>query len=394
MTSRRSVLLGLFFIVTICVLGYYTLFLTDFTLFKHHPLLVVHFSKTNGLREGDAVLVAGMRWGRVKSMVYDPTAPMDRRVTVTASLNDPLILRDGFKIEIEDATLLGGRNLAIDPGPADAPGIPPATVLFGGVAPNPLDALGDLVKQSRQGFTEVVDDVSELMHGVRTGKGTVGKLFTDEAMARDLADAVASAAQTLANVQGITDDLRRGKGSAGQLLVNADLYDELSTAARKLVSMLDDTGAIAKDVREGNGLVGKLLSDPVLAKDFTETVADLQRIAGKINDGEGSVGRLVNDDTIAKDIETVTSRLAKGEGSIGALLAKNDVYDNVRQISEDVEVVTGAMRAGQGSFGRLVMDDELYQQVKTALAIVQRALEEYREAAPVTTFTSVFFSAF
>src|SRR5436190_14710055 len=146
MNSKRSLLLGLFFLVTLCVLGYYTLFLTDFSLFKKHPELVVHFTKTNGLREGDAVLVAGMRWGRVKRMVYDPRAPMDRRVTVTASLDDPLTLRDGFKIEIEDATLLGGRNLTIDPGPADAPPIPVDRVLFGGVSPNPLDALGELVR--------------------------------------------------------------------------------------------------------------------------------------------------------------------------------------------------------------------------------------------------------
>ena len=57
-------------------------------------------------------------------------------------------------------------------------------------------------------------------------------------------------------------------------------------------------------------------------------------------------------------------------------------------------VITGAVRDGQGSIGRLVMDDEVYQQVKSALLIVQRALEEYREAAPVTAFTTVFFGAF
>ena len=32
--------------------------------------------------------------------------------------------------------------------------------------------------------------------------------------------------------------------------------------------------------------------------------------------------------------------------------------------------------------------------VKTAIRIVQRSLEEFREAAPITTFTTVFFGAF
>jgi hypothetical protein len=66
----------------------------------------------------------------------------------------------------------------------------------------------------------------------------------------------------------------------------------------------------------------------------------------------------------------------------------------VREITENAAVITGTMRSGQGSLGRLIMDDEIYQQVKSALLIIQRALEEYREAAPVTTFTSVFFGAF
>jgi phospholipid/cholesterol/gamma-HCH transport system substrate-binding protein len=394
MSSRRSLLLGLFFLITFSVLGYYTLFVTEFSLFKSHPELIVNFSKTNGLREGDAVLVAGMRWGRVKRMVYDPKAPMDRRITVTASLNDPLTLRDGFKIEIEDATLLGGRNLTIDPGPAGAPPIAAGTPLFGGVAPNPLDALGDLVKESQKGVSQIVDDISEITHGVRSGRGIVGKLMTDESMALDLADAISSASQTLANLQVLTSDLKAGKGSAGQLLTNPALYDDLSDATRKLSTALDEYTAIAKEVRGGDGVVGRLISDPTLAADLSRAVSDVQRIFTKIADGEGTVGHLITDDTIAKNLDTVTTRLANGEGSIGALLVKNDVYDNVRQITEDTAAVTGAIRNGQGTFGRMIMDDELYRDIKTALRIVERALEEYREAAPITTFTSVFFSAF
>jgi phospholipid/cholesterol/gamma-HCH transport system substrate-binding protein len=394
MSSRRSLLLGFFFIVTLGVLGYYTLFLTDFTLFKSHPEMLVHFSKTNGLREGDAVLVAGMRWGRVKRMVYDPRAPMDRRISVTAALNDPLTLREGFKIEIEDATLLGGRNLAIDPGPADAPPIPPDEQLFGGVAPNPLDALGNLVRESQKGVTQFVDDISDIAHGMRAGKGVVGKLLTDEKMAQDLANAVSSASQTLATVQSISADLKAGKGSVGQLITNAALYDELKDASHKLSTMLDEATAIAKDARGGQGTISRLLEDPAMAGDLTRAVADVQRIFAKIDNGQGTVGRLINDDSVARNIDEVTTRLAKGEGSIGALLVKSDVYDNVRQITEDTAVVTGAIRNGQGSFGRMIMDDELYRDVKIALRVVERALEENREAAPITTFTSVFFSAF
>ena len=40
------------------------------------------------------------------------------------------------------------------------------------------------------------------------------------------------------------------------------------------------------------------------------------------------------------------------------------------------------------------MDDELYQELRRAMGTVTRTLEEFREAAPVTTFTNVLFGAF
>jgi len=103
---------------------------------------------------------------------------------------------------------------------------------------------------------------------------------------------------------------------------------------------------------------------------------------------------LVNDEAVAEDVRNTIGAVARGEGTIGALFVRPEVYDNLRSITEDVAVVTAQLRSGQGSLGRLFMEDEIYQEVKRALQIVSRSLEEYREAAPITTFTSVFFSAF
>jgi phospholipid/cholesterol/gamma-HCH transport system substrate-binding protein len=114
----------------------------------------------------------------------------------------------------------------------------------------------------------------------------------------------------------------------------------------------------------------------------------------KIGNGQGTVGMLLNDDTIAQNIASITGKIDRGEGTLGSLVSSTQISDNVREITDNLAVVTSAIRGGQGSLGRLVMDDDVYQQVKTALLIVQRAVEEYREAAPVTTFTSVFFGAF
>src|SRR5258708_28098627 len=54
--------------ISLGVLGYYTFVQSDLNLFGKKAELDVYFAQTNGLREGDSVLVAGMRWGKVKSL--------------------------------------------------------------------------------------------------------------------------------------------------------------------------------------------------------------------------------------------------------------------------------------------------------------------------------------
>lgn len=394
MSGNRSVILGLFFLVTLAILAYYTLFLTDFTLFRDRPEITVHFSETNGLREGDGVLVAGMRWGRIKNLTFDPQAPIETRVTVTAALNEKLPLRAGFSIQIKDATLLGGRNLSIDPGPADGAPVPEGTLLVGKVQSNPIEGLGKLVDTSSAGVEEIIENFRAFSQDLKAGKGTLGRLVRDPVMADDLASTIASASRTLASMEGIAKDLAAGKGTAGQLLANDALFQSLLDASKKLTDMLDETNALASDIRRGNGLAGRLINDETLPKDLADALANLSSITKKIDAGEGTLGSLINDDAIARNVETITKNLADGQGTIGALLTRPEVFDNVRQMTEDLAVVTASVRSGQGTIGRLVMDDDLYQDLKTAVRIVQRALEEFREAAPITTFTTVFFGAF
>lgn len=394
MSGNRSVILGLFFLVALAILSYYTLFLTDFTLFRDRPEMTVQFSETNGLREGDGVLVAGMRWGRIKSLTFDPTAPIPTRVTVVASLDSKLPLRDGFKIQIKDATLLGGRNLSIDPGPADGAPVPEDTQLLGSVQSNPIEGLGKLVDASSAGVQEVIENLRLFTVDLKDGKGPLGRIVRDQGMADDLGVAIAAAARTVATMETVAKDLASGKGTAGQLLANDELFTALLEASKKLTTVLDETGALATDIRRGNGLAGRLINDETIARDLAAAIASLNSITKKIDDGQGTIGVLINDETIARDVQTITRNLADGQGTIGALLTRPEVYDNMRQMTEDLAAVTSSIRSGQGTIGRFVMDDDLYQDLKTAVRIVQRALEEFREAAPITTFTSVFFGAF
>ncbi|HKX45145.1 MAG TPA: MlaD family protein, partial [Planctomycetota bacterium] len=120
MSSTRHLALGLFVLLALGVLSAYTIFLSGMNVFGDVELWTVQFPEANGLRPGDPVRVAGMRVGRVQSLAFDPNAPEAERITVELRLDQPIELREGYEIRIEETTLLGGRNVDIEPGPAGA----------------------------------------------------------------------------------------------------------------------------------------------------------------------------------------------------------------------------------------------------------------------------------
>jgi len=122
MKSTRLLALGLLFVLTAGVLGFYTLFLTDIDIFGKASSITVHFPEARGLRQGDSVLVAGMRVGRVSELAFDPEAERDKRITVSLRLEHPLVLREDYEIaswdmEPGDILIMGDArcNLEIRP---------------------------------------------------------------------------------------------------------------------------------------------------------------------------------------------------------------------------------------------------------------------------------------
>ena len=136
------------------------------------------------------------------------------------------------------------------------------------------------------------------------------------------------------------------------------------------------------------------MSDPTVADDVALTLADVREVVARVEAAQGTLGLLISDDAIASDVRAITEAVATGRGSLGRLVQQPELYDNLNELAVNLQEISSTLRAGEGTVGRLVMDDEIYDELRKAMGIVTRTLEEFREAAPVTTFTSVLFGAF
>lgn len=395
----RHFYVGLFVIVTLCVLGFYTLFMADVALFGTQQQVKVQFESAGGLREGDSVLLAGRRTGRVMQITYDANAPYERRITATLTLEEEIVLREDYVIQIVESTALGGRQVKIEPGDPTSPKITLTDPLVGDVAPGLFDALakfGDVVA-GEGGAGDLFAKLDRI----------VGELESGNA-AESLSKSLENFERASADVAALTDGIAQGKGTLGALFQLNEFYDTWLATGQDLDKAAEDVQGIIDEARTGDGIVAAALNDPKLAEDGRKLIADasssfdnINAVTADLKAGKGLIGRFLSDEetadsgaNIVANIEKVSADLANGTGTVGRLFTSDDLYQNVNATFASAAKVAKDLEDGKGTLGQLISNDELMREITLAVETLTRSLEDFREAAPVTTLTSVLFSAF
>jgi phospholipid/cholesterol/gamma-HCH transport system substrate-binding protein len=271
------------------------------------------FTNIAGLKAGAPVRVAGVEVGSVSDVDF-----IGDRVEVVMEVNVEHASRitTGSVATLGSVSLLGESAVDITASTEGTP-IPEWGYVRTGPTPPTIQEVG---VQATEGLAEATLLLKEL----RSGQGTFGKLFTDEALYRDIDRLVQSADRVASQIAG-------GRGTLGRLTNDPALYNELSTAVR-------DLSAVTTRIRSGEGSLGKLLNDPAFANAMTATTQNIETLTGRLNRGEGTAGKLVTDTALydrlnrmAERLDSLTASLNAGEGTAGQLLRDKQLYENMNQ---------------------------------------------------------------
>ena len=178
--------------------------------------LKVKFDNVAGLMEGSPVRVAGVEVGSVTNVELSATGV---EVWITALDDMRPLITDRSLATIGSISLLGEGAVDISPGPGGTP-IPEWGYVRSGVAPG---SIAEITSQASSGINEA----RLLIEDIRKGRGTVGKLFTDDSVYTEF-NALIGAAERL------TRNIADGKGSIGQLANNPKMYNELEASVANL----------------------------------------------------------------------------------------------------------------------------------------------------------------
>lgn len=305
---------------------------------QQYPLKVV-FANVAGLGDGSPVRLAGVEVGSVTGVDF-----RGDRVEVTLEVAKRMRPRitSGSTAALGSVSLLGESAVDITPSSLGTP-IPDWGYVAAGKS---AGSLADVTTQASEG----IENLTAILQDIRDGRGTVGQLFTNDALYRELNGLVTAAENVALNIQ-------RGRGTLGRLVNDP-------AAAKSLEGTLQNLEGVTARIRAGEGSLGRLLNDDAMARSLSQTTTNLETMTGRINSGQGTVGKLVNDQELYNRLNSMTDRLDKlvaalnqGEGTAGKLLHDKQLYDNMNNAILEVKTL----------IANITKDPKKYLNVKVSL---------------------------
>jgi phospholipid/cholesterol/gamma-HCH transport system substrate-binding protein len=144
-------------------------------------------------------------------------------------------------------------------------------------------------------FVATMDSVQQTTSKLNKTDNTIGRFLNDDGKMYDQID------DALGRVDDVAKNIQAGKGTAGKLLTDEALYNNLNQSVTHLNSILADADA-------GKGGLGVMLKDPKFAKDLSDTLTQANQLITGINQGKGALGKFATDDTVYTNLnKTLTS---------------------------------------------------------------------------------------
>jgi phospholipid/cholesterol/gamma-HCH transport system substrate-binding protein len=355
--TRRSVSLsevrvGILVVASIAVLIFLILNASgDINPFSRKLHLRARFADANGLREGSEVRLAGVRVGKVDKITLLPPSdvPNAPRVEALMTIQSTIDGQPANQRIRTDSTAqqgspsLLGNEMLINITPGTGVGSPvQENAILPSSSSNTVNDFATSGTDLAQRLSKLSDEISGIVKDVKAGKGTVGRLFSDEALYNNLN-------ATILETEDVMRKVRSGNGSAGKFVNDPALYNNANEIAIQL-------RAIAADLRAGRGSAGKFLTNDELynrinriSERVDRSVEQFDQMIAEVNAGHGTFGKLLKDEQLYNDaraaiarfnttadrIDNVVAAAQRGEGTIGRLLTDDTLYTNVNQLSSE-----------------------------------------------------------
>jgi len=317
--------------------------------------VVLPHSGVGGLAVGADIEVLGIHAGTVRRVVLNPNqdiyavADIDEQAEAFIRRDSQAVIRRRFGVVgAAYVDISRGAGAALDWNYA---------VIEATTERAPTDTISGMIDELREKIIPVLDDTKRTMDSVaviadnlREGRGTLGRLLTDDALARHADETVQALQQQIVALSPLIAQLDEATKQADAVLKLAasetegvpSLIRRTDQVLQRLQPVLDDTKramdsivTIADNLREGHGTLGRLLTDDTLARHADETVvaakeqiAALSPLMSQLNEA-------------ARQADDLLKLAASGKEGVPSLVRRADsVIQSLQSAARDVSRAT------------------------------------------------------
>jgi phospholipid/cholesterol/gamma-HCH transport system substrate-binding protein len=335
---------GLFVLVALFVIAVGIFYVTGAGFLGPKYRLRTYLPEVAGVTNGAPVRLDGVDVGNVEAITLVPRTDghipeKSRNIELVMRVDkrfQPDILTDSTASLVTEG-LLGNRYVNITRGFTGVP------LKENQEVPGTAEKSLSDVMASMQGLTV---DVRSVISSLQEGKGTLGKLLTDEQAYNNLNGLLAKSNEMVGGIQ-------KGRGTLGKLVASDEMYGKENAT-------LDNVNGVVTDARNGKGTLGKLLNDPSLYDEAKKAIENGGAVISDVRNGKGSLGKLATDDELynklrdtSNNLSNATAKLNDNTTSAGKLFSDPKLYDNLTGLTGDLRLLIGDFRQNPKKFLRI-----------------------------------------
>lgn len=260
--------------------------------FKKKVTVSSIFDDVGGLQTGNNIWFSGVKIGTISNLrIFSQS-----KVKVDMKIDEksiPYIHKDA-KVKLSSEGLIGNKILIIYGGTTRVPHIEEGDTLVSDKTFS-TEEMMNILQENNKNLLTITSDFSQLSKDLMNGKGTIGKLLTDEdlynhlkASARTLQYASGDAQQLIKSIARFSEGLNKKGTLANELTNDTIVFKSLKHSAAQLANMSDSAKQIINNLKEASQNpgtpLGVLLLDQESGEHLKNTLENLETSSQKLSE--------------------------------------------------------------------------------------------------------------
>ncbi|MET3878971.1 MlaD family protein [Chitinophaga sp. OAE865] len=297
--KKRAVIVGIFVFVGLAIFVTAVMMLgKQQKLFSKSIQVKAYFKDVNGLSVGRNILYSGVKIGTVKKISFVRT----NQILVVMNIDEASqeFIHKDVEARISSEGLMGNKIVMLSGGTPNMPVIEDGDQLHV-VSGLSTEEIMSTLQVNNKSLVEITNNLKTITKGIVDGKGTLGRLLTEDTIYKNLNTTMAGLNDAVVNTRRLTGALSlyasklQTKGVlSNDLVTDTVVFAQLRTAVAEMNSAAANANKTVEDLRfasqgvranldDPEAPVGMLLKDTLLADAFKETIYNLESSTQKLD---------------------------------------------------------------------------------------------------------------